>query len=94
MYTHESLSGPMLQLRPNPTELRLMDYYHQFFCRFQRCKRKVPPPSLLSNDFEKSWVFFKILDKKSLYGRKNFITEKKKSLLKILIKNNFFQNHY
>ena len=31
------------------------------FCRCQKCKRKVPPPSLLSNDFEKSWVFSTIL---------------------------------
>ena len=49
----------MLQLRPNCTELRSMDYYHQIFCRFQKCKGKVPPPSSLSNDFEKSCFFFK-----------------------------------
>ena len=48
------VTQPMLQPRPNCTELRSMDYYHQFFCRFRKCKRKVPPPSLLSNDFEKS----------------------------------------
>ena len=36
-----------------------MNYYHQIFCRFRICKWKVPPPSLLSNDFEKS-CFFKI----------------------------------
>ena len=29
-----------------------MDYYHQIFCRFRKCKRKAPPPSLLSNAFE------------------------------------------
>ena len=52
----------MLQLRPNCTELRSMDYYHQFFCRFRKCKRKVPPPSPLSNDFEKSWFFSKFLE--------------------------------
>ena len=40
----------MLQLRPNWSELRLMDYYHQIFCRFQKCKQKVPPPSLLNNE--------------------------------------------
>ena len=51
----------MLQRRPNRMELRSMDYYHQIFCRFRKFKRKVPPPSLLSNDFEKSWVFSKIL---------------------------------
>ena len=55
------VTQPMLQLRPNCTELRLMDYYHQIFCRFRKCKRKVPPPSPLSNDFEKSWFFSKIL---------------------------------
>ena len=52
------VTQPMSQLRPNRTELRSMDYYHQIFCRFQKCKRKVPPPSLLSNDFEKN-LFFK-----------------------------------
>ena len=49
----------MLQLRPNSTEVRSMDYYHQIFCRFRKCKQKVPPPSPLSNDFEKSF-FLKI----------------------------------
>ena len=34
---------PMSQLRPNRTELRSMDYYHQIFCRFRKCKRKFPP---------------------------------------------------
>ena len=48
------VTQPMLQLRPNQTELRSMDYYHQIFCRFRKCKQKVPPPSLFSNDFEKS----------------------------------------
>ena len=33
-----------------------------------------------------------ILDQKSLYGWKNFISEKKKTLLKFLKKSNFFQN--
>ena len=28
------VTQPMLQLRPNWTELRSMDYYHQIFCRF------------------------------------------------------------
>ena len=51
----------MLQLRPNWSSLRTMDYYHQIFCRFRKCERKVPPPSPLSNDFEKSWFFSKIL---------------------------------
>ena len=55
------VTQPMSQLRPNCTELRLMDYYHQIFCRFRKCKQKVPPPALLSNDFEKSWFFSKIL---------------------------------
>ena len=55
------VTQPMLQLRPNWTELRSMDYYHQIFCRFRKCKRKVPPPSPLRNDCEKSWFFSKIL---------------------------------
>ena len=42
------VTQPMLQLRPNWSELRSMDYYHQIFCRFRKCKRKVPPPSPFS----------------------------------------------
>ena len=42
------VTQPMLQLRPNCTELRSMDSYIQILCRFQKCKRKVPPPSPLS----------------------------------------------
>ena len=34
-----------------------MDYYNQIFCRFQKRKGKVPPPSLLSNDLKKSFFF-------------------------------------
>ena len=48
------VTQPISQLQPNRSELRSMDYYHQIFCRFRICKRKVPPPSPLSNDFEKS----------------------------------------
>ena len=55
------VTQPMLQLRPNCTLLRSMDYYHQIFCRFRKCKQKVPPPSPLSTDFQKSWIFSKIL---------------------------------
>ena len=51
---HALVTKPILQLRANRTELRSMDYYHQNFCTFRKCKRIVPPPSLLSNDFEKS----------------------------------------
>ena len=39
---------PMLQCRPNCMELRLVDSYIQILCRFQKYKRKIPPPSLLS----------------------------------------------
>ena len=53
------VTQPMLQRRPNPTELRLMDSYIQILCRFQKCKRKVPPPSPLYNDFEKKRFFQK-----------------------------------
>ena len=37
------VTQPMLQRRP-------MDSYIQILCRFQKCKRKVPPPSLFSNE--------------------------------------------
>ena len=40
----------MLQHQLNHTELRLMDSYIQILCRFQKCKQKVPPPLLLSNE--------------------------------------------
>ena len=42
------VTQPMLQHRPNRMELRSMDSYIQILCRFQKCKRKVPPPSPLS----------------------------------------------
>ena len=51
------VTQPMLQRRPNWTELRSMGSYIQILCRFQKCKQKVPPPSLLSN--EKSPFTFK-----------------------------------
>jgi hypothetical protein len=44
------VTQPMLQCRPNRTELRSMDSYIQILCRFRKCKRKVPPPSLLNNE--------------------------------------------
>ena len=44
------VTQPMLQRRPNRMELRLMDSYIQILCRFRKCKRKVPPPSLLNNE--------------------------------------------
>ena len=40
------VTQPMSQLRPNRTELRSMDLSDQILCRFQKYKRKVPPPSL------------------------------------------------
>ena len=50
------VTQPMLQLTPNCSELRSMDLYNQILCRFQKCKRKVPPPSL--PPFEKKTSFF------------------------------------
>ena len=41
------VTQPMLQLRPNQMELRSMDLLNQILCRFQKYKRKVPPPSPL-----------------------------------------------
>ena len=55
------VTQPMLQHRPNSMELRSMDSYTQILCKFQKCKRRVPPPPLLYNDFEKSFFFSKIL---------------------------------
>ena len=46
--THTLVTQPMLQLRPNWSELRSMDCYHQIFYRFRKCKQKLPPPSPLS----------------------------------------------
>ena len=67
------ITQPILQCWPNPTELRSMNYYHQIFCRFRKCKRKVPPPSPLSNDFEKSF-FFKIFSNDFFFANKIFST--------------------
>jgi hypothetical protein len=41
---------PMLQRWLNQTELRSMESWFQILCRFQNCKRKVPPPFLLRNE--------------------------------------------
>ena len=41
------VTQPTLQRWPNPMELRSMDSYFQILCHFQKCKQKVPPPSLL-----------------------------------------------
>ena len=38
-----------------------MDSYIQILCRFQKCKRKVPPPSPLINNFEKNCFIAKKL---------------------------------
>ena len=74
----------MVQLRPNSTEVRSMDYYHQIFCRFRKCKRKVPPPSPLSNDFEKSCFFSKILVMFYFFSLIKFFRPYKDFLSKIL----------
>ena len=42
-YSHELVTQPMIQRRPNPRELRSMDSYVQILCRFQKSKQKVPP---------------------------------------------------
>ena len=42
------VTKPRLQCRPNRRELRSTDSSIQILCRFQKCKRKVPPPSPLS----------------------------------------------
>ena len=63
-----------------------MDYNHQIFCRFRKCKRKVPPPLLLSNDFEKIF-FFKILSI-DFFSKLTFVN----SLLKILKKKLFLKS--
>ena len=51
------VTQPILQRRPNRTELRLMDSFIQILCRFQKSKRKVPPLSPLSYKIKKG-VFF------------------------------------
>ena len=48
------VTQPMLQRRPNRTELRSIDSYIQILCRFQQSKQKVPPPSLPSLVFRDS----------------------------------------
>ena len=42
------VTQPMLQHRPNRTELRSMDYYHQIFCRFRKSEKFLHrPPSVI-----------------------------------------------
>jgi hypothetical protein len=48
----------MSQLRPNRTELRSIDLSNQIFCRFLKCKQKVPPPSLPPFEIFKKGVLF------------------------------------
>ena len=48
-YVYSLVTQPMLQCRPNQTELRLMDSYIQILCRFQKCKFLHHPPSVLKN---------------------------------------------
>ena len=36
------VTQPMLQRRPNRTELRWMDYYHQIFCDSKNVSKKFP----------------------------------------------------
>ena len=43
------LKKPVLQSRPNRTELRSMDSYIQILCRFQKCRQKVPSVLLRSD---------------------------------------------
>ena len=43
------VTQPMLQHRPNRTELRSMDSYSQILCRLQKSEQKVSPLSLLNN---------------------------------------------
>ena len=47
---HTLVTQPMMQRRPNQTELRSMDSYTQILCRFQKSKQKVPPPSPLTSE--------------------------------------------
>ena len=56
---------------------------------------KILSMKMFSNhsDFCFHITIHKILDKKSLYGRKNFISEKK-IITKIFEKKQLFQNHY
>ena len=42
-YKTSLVTQPMLQLRPNRSDPRSMDLSDQILCRFQKCKRKVPP---------------------------------------------------
>ena len=43
------VTQPMMQRRPNPTELRSMDSHIQILRRFQKSKEKVPPHSVMKN---------------------------------------------
>ena len=54
------VTQPMLQRRPNRTELRSMDSYIQISYRFHKSKQKGPPPSLpctKKQDEKKEFIF-------------------------------------
>ena len=58
------VTQPMIQRRPNLTELRSMDSYIQILCRFQKSKRKIPPRSPLSDEkspFTPKGKFFSLI---------------------------------
>ena len=65
------VTQPMLQQRPNRTELRSLDSYIQILSRFQKCKQKVPPPSLLNNEKSPFTLQRKIF--LILWGWRNFL---------------------
>ena len=63
------VTQPMSQLRPNRLELRSMDLSDQILCRFQKYKRKVPPPSL---PFVNNWTTFAWMTEKKDSWKKKF----------------------
>ena len=55
------VTQPMLQLRPNPTELRSMDYYHQIFCVVPKIYLHIVPVTNILCQNKRWFAFSKIV---------------------------------
>ena len=78
------VTQPMSQLRPNRTELRSMDLSDQILCRFQKYKRKVPPPSLPPSKKKKHRLKAHVYGSKFFFSRNISFPSSKQKLFSFL----------
>ena len=90
-YLRRIITQPMMQLRPNRTELRLMDSFIQILCRFQKFKRKVPPLSPLFRRKKPCLLKVHVYGSKFFFSRNISFPSSKQKLFSFLhIGNKFF----